>query len=75
MKVTKEISTFDELKLESWGGALQTIKIIEENNKRDEFMCLLEDIFFEAIDEVDLNDFIWFEDNYIFETLEIDIKE
>lgn len=74
MKVTKEIAKFETLKLESWGGALQTLKTIEENHKEDDFMNLLEDIFFEGVDETDLNDFIWFEDEYIFDSLEIDFE-
>lgn len=74
MKVIKEITTFTTLKLESWGGALETLNMIEENNKQDEFMNLLEDIFFDGVEEIDLNDFIWFEDEYIFDSLEIDFR-
>lgn len=74
MKVTKEITRFEELKLESWGGAIDTLKIIEENNKEEDFMNLLEDIFYEGIDETSLNDFIWFDTDYIFESLEIDFE-
>lgn len=74
MKVTKEITKFETLKLESWGGALETLKIIEQNNKQDDFMYLLEDVFYEGVDETDLNDFIWFEDEYIFNSLEIDFE-
>ena len=74
MKVTKEITRFEELKLESWGGAIETLKVIEENNKEEDFMSLLEDIFYEGIDETSLNDFIWFDTDYIYESLEIDFE-
>lgn len=74
MKVTKEITRFEELKLESWGGAIETLKVIEENNKEEDFMNLLEDIFYEGIDETSLNDFIWFDSDYIYESLVIDFE-
>lgn len=38
-------------------------------------MQLLEDVFYDNIpDETQLNDFLWFDDEYIFEDLEIENK-
>jgi len=48
------------------------MKTITENDKTKELMQLLEEIFYEPTDIVKINDFIWFERDYIFEQLEID---
>lgn len=72
MKITKELSSFDELMENSWSGAIARLETIQEHNKEDEFMELLEDIFFENVPtDTELNDFIWFEDEYYMEFLGI----
>lgn len=63
---------FDTLYNNSWSGAINTLNTIRENDKEDELMDLLEEIFYEDIPtETQVNDFLWFEDEYIFECLEI----
>ena len=61
------------LKNNSWSGALDTLKDIEEADKEDELMYLLEEIFTDTIPtETEVNDFLWFERNYIYESLGFD---
>ena len=60
------------LKENSWSGALQTLDDIERNELEQEFMFLLENIFPDEVDETELNDFIWFDRDYIFEQLGLD---
>ena len=61
------------LKYNSWSGALDTLKDIEEADKEDELMYLLEEIFTDTIPtETEVNDFLWFERNYIYESLGLD---
>lgn len=61
------------LKNNSWSGALDTLKDIEEADKEDELMYLLEEIFNEEIPtETEVNDFLWFERDYIYESLGLD---
>ena len=60
------------LKENSWSGALQTLEDIERNELEQEFMFLLENIFPDEVDETELNDFIWFDRDYIFEQLGLD---
>ena len=61
------------LKNNSWSGALDTLKDIEEADKEDELMYLLEEIFTDTIPtETEVNDFLWFERNYIYESLGLD---
>lgn len=72
MYVKKEYD-FNELKKNSWSGAIATLEIIEKNKKEDELMQLLEDIFCDNIpNETEVNDFLWFDNEYIFECLEIE---
>ena len=62
---------FYRLKEDSWSGALQTLEDIENANMEQEFMEHLEQVF-EMVDEVEdteLNDYIWFERDYIYESL------
>ena len=72
MYIKCEVSSFEELKENSWSGALQTLERIEHLDKCDEFMNMLE-VFFEGDTptETELNDFIWFEDDTINEYLGI----
>ena len=61
------------LKNNSWSGALDTLKDIEEADKEDELMYLLEEIFTDIIPtETEVNDFLWFERDYIYESLGLD---
>ena len=61
------------LKNNSWSGALDTLKDIEEADKEDELMYFLEEIFNGEIPtETEVNDFLWFERDYIYENLGLD---
>lgn len=75
MYIKKYVNDFYELKENSWGGAVKVLERIEELDKENEFMNFLECSFGdEPIGELELNDFIWFQDEYIFEELEISWK-
>ena len=61
------------LRNNSWSGALDTLKDIEEADKEDELMYLLEEIFTDTIPtETEVNDFLRFERDYIYESLGLD---
>lgn len=62
------------LKNNSWSGALDTLKDIEEADKEDELMYLLEEVVFADTTptETEVNDFLWFERDYIYESLGLD---
>jgi len=68
----KRECTFDVLRDVVWSGAVETVKTIIEAEKTDELMELLEDIFYEPTDIMIINDFLWFDRDYIYETLEIE---
>ena len=62
------------LKNNSWSGALDTLKDIEEADKEDELMYLLEEVVFADTTptETEVNDFLWFERDYIYGSLGLD---
>ena len=61
------------LKNNSWSGALDTLKDIEEADKEDELMYLLEEIFTDTTPtETEVNDFLWHDRDYIYESLGLD---
>lgn len=72
MYIKKEMN-FDDLKKNSWSGAIDTLNTIEEHDKEDKLMEYLEVIFEGDIpDETSVNDYLWFESDEIFEYLGIE---
>lgn len=74
MKICKEVD-FYELKENSWSGAIDTLNRIEEEGKEDELMDFLEEYFMETPTETEVNDLLWFEDEWLFEMLGIEDEE
>lgn len=63
---------FSGLMYHCWSGAIDTLKEIERHDKEEEFMDYLEAVFLEEeIDLTNLNDFLWFDSDRIFEDLGI----
>lgn len=71
ISVKKELG-FEDLKKECWSGAVDTLQKIEEEGKEDELMELLQDIFTDIPTETELNDLLWFDDDYIYDQLGIE---
>lgn len=70
MEIIKEINDFYALMENSWSGAIDTLKDIIDAGKEDELMELLEETFYgETPTETQVNDFLWFEREYIYESL------
>lgn len=70
----KEVYNFNELYNSSWGGAVDTLKTIEENEKEDDLLSLINDLlscYENGLDRTALNDYLWFDRDYIYESLEI----
>ena len=67
-------SDFDFRRLQDncWSGAIDTLITVYNNDKEDELMSLLEMEFeYDIPTLTEVNDFLWFEDEYIFEQLGI----
>ena len=74
--VTRELD-FNDLMDECWSGAIDTLNTVAENNKEEELMSILAlDCFVGGTpDLTDVNDLLWFEDDWIFEMLGIKEEE
>ena len=68
MRVYQEISFED---FDAWSGAVDTKEKIIDAEKAEEFEALVEELFPNGIDATELNDFLWFDDDYILESLGI----
>ena len=68
MKIYTEISLED---FEAWSGAVSTLDRIKSEGKCDELEATLEELYPDGMDETQLNDLLWFEEDWIFETLGI----
>ena len=70
MEIKKEINNFYALADMVWSGAVDTIADIQNANKEDEFMNFLEMVFCDEVPtDTEVNNFIWFERDYIYENL------
>ena len=68
----KQEMDFEDLMDNCWCGAIDTLQRVEEEGKEEELMNHLEDIFFYSTPTMtELNDYLWFEDEIIFEALGI----
>lgn len=76
MYVKTEVEGFGWLLDHCWSGAVDTLNVIYEKDKEEDFMDYLEEMFFESSYEIptmtELNDFLWFDDQTIFEDLGIE---
>tara|TARA_Y100000361_G_scaffold153251_1_gene174609 strand:+ start:522 stop:740 length:219 start_codon:yes stop_codon:yes gene_type:complete len=57
---------------DAWAGAKDTKQLILDNNKEDEFEFLMEDLYPDGMTDTQLNDILWFEEDWICEMLNID---
>ena len=67
----KIVSEINICEFEAWSGGKDTLNKIEDHGKLDELQDLIISIS-EEWEEVDLNDFLWFDDEYIYECLGIE---
>lgn len=66
---------FDDIYQNSWSRAVDTLNTISNEGKEDDLMELLDELYPNGVDENDLNDFLWFDDDYIFNELGINLEE
>lgn len=69
MKIVMEIGIEE---FEAWSGAIDTKNTIIENNKCAEFDSLIDELYPDGLSNSQLNDILWFEDGWIYETLGIE---
>ena len=69
MKITNEISLKN---FKAWSGAKDTLNKLIELDKCDDLEFILEDLYPNGMTETQLNDILWFDDEWIYETLGIE---
>ena len=68
------MKTYNETTLanfDAWSGAVDTKQTILDNNKEDEFDCLINELYPDGLSETALNDLLWHESDWLFDTLGI----
>lgn len=72
IKVEKVMDVKD---FKAWSGGKDTLDTIIEHEKTDELNELIGELYQDGITDVALNDLLWFESDWLFETLGIDTEE
>ena len=72
MKVYSEIGLES---FEAWSGGLDTKRAILAHDKETEFESYIEETYPDGLSETELNDLLWFEDEFIFEYLGMNEEE
>ena len=74
LNIIKAIGPF-ELEDELWCGALDTLAAIIQHDKLHDLMNWLEEMCPEPVDITSINDLLWFDDEYIFEQLDLELPD
>ena len=72
MKIYREL---DLTSFEPWSGAVDTYNTIYNADKLKELEFLLEELYPDGIEETQLNDLLWFESEWLLESLGISEEE
>lgn len=73
IKIVEEI--YDIREIEFWSGGKDTFEKLEELDLIDELQKFIENMDDESWTITELNDFLWFEEDYILESLGLEIEE
>lgn len=74
LKVIDEYD-FDTLYNNSWGQAVSVLNEIDEADKSEDLMDLLEDIYPDGVDGIELNDLISYDWEWIYKQIGMPIDE
>lgn len=55
----------------AWSGAADTKQTILDHHKSEDFEFLIEELFPEGLTDTQLNDLLWFEEEWIYKQLNI----
>lgn len=62
-------------KFDAWGGAIHTLDRLCKEGLCEQLEFILEDLFPDGMSQTELNDLLWFDSDWIYETLEINDEE
>lgn len=60
---------------EAWAGGVYTQEEIINAGKEREFEDLIDELYPDGLTETELNDLLWFDSDWIYETLDIEVEE
>ena len=60
---------------EAWSGAIDTKNLTLDAGLEEEFEMLIDELYPEGLSDIDLNDILWFDSDWILETLGIKEEE
>ena len=69
MKITSEMSLKN---FKAWEGGKVTLNKLIELDKCDDLEFILDDLYPDGLTDTQLNDILWFDDEWIYETLGIE---
>ena len=69
MKISSEISLKN---FKAWSGAKDTLNKLIELDKCEDLEFILDDLYPNGLTDTQLNDILWFDDEWIYETLGIE---
>ena len=70
MKLIMDFSDY-----QPWAGAIDTYALIDCHNKLEELDNLITECYPEGLTETELNDILWFEDEWVLSSLGIEVDE
>lgn len=74
LKVTEEFD-FEALYTNSWGQAREVLLEIDEEDMSEELMDFLEDLYPDGVDEVELNDLISYDWEWLYSQIGMPMKD
>ena len=72
MRIVQEMSIVN---FKAWAGAVETLNVIVKNNLVEEFDMLMEEIYPQGLTDTQLNDILWFEADWLYEALGMQVEE
>lgn len=74
VKVSDEMN-WNEVFKTAWSGARYAAERLQEEGKGEEFVDLIEELYPDGIDRTVLNDIMWFDRDWIYESLGMAAEE
>ena len=75
MEIKQDVNVWD-LKDMLWSGGKDTLNEIIDLDKEDELMDFLEEVFSDKTPDItEVNDLLWFERNYVLESIGVELNE
>ena len=72
MKTINENLSITDFK--TWSGATDTKETIISEGKADDFDRLIEELYPDGLSETQLNDILWFDEDWIYDNLGIEVE-